>query len=108
MFSLSIFLSSASTRFAKWFFGLLLIINFDCPYDAADYVHRVGRTARAETKGEAITLINPKDMKRFDRIEKLIETVIDKKNVPEKLGNSPEWKIIPFKKRYNANSKHKK
>ncbi|MBL4578114.1 MAG: DEAD/DEAH box helicase, partial [Flavobacteriales bacterium] len=49
-----------------------LIINFDAPNDAEDYVHRIGRTARADTTGVAITLINPDDMYKFKRIEDLI------------------------------------
>ena len=49
-----------------------LVINFDAPSDAEDYVHRVGRTARAETTGVAITLINRADIIIMHRIEKLI------------------------------------
>jgi ATP-dependent RNA helicase RhlE len=51
-----------------------LIINYDVPGDAEDYVHRVGRTARAESEGVALTLINENDMFRFKKIEDLIET----------------------------------
>jgi superfamily II DNA/RNA helicase len=68
-----------------------LIINYDVPGDAEDYVHRVGRTARAEATGVAITLINEDDMIRFKKIEKLIETEIIKLPVPAELGRSPEW-----------------
>ncbi len=68
-----------------------LVINFDVPQDAEDYVHRVGRTARAETTGVAITLINPADMYKFSRIEKLIERDLPKLPVPAELGDSPEW-----------------
>ena len=49
-----------------------LVINFDVPGDAEDYVHRVGRTARAESNGVALTLINPGDQQKFKRIEDLI------------------------------------
>jgi superfamily II DNA/RNA helicase len=70
-----------------------LVINYDVPHDAEDYVHRIGRTARANTKGEAITLVNPKDMQRMDRIEKLIERVFDKENCPEELGESPKFEV---------------
>ncbi|MFP4017861.1 MAG: DEAD/DEAH box helicase [Bacteroidales bacterium] len=72
-----------------------LIINYDVPRDAEDYVHRVGRTARAKTTGVALTLINEDDMLRFKRIEKLIETEIIKLPVPSEIGQSPEWKIQP-------------
>ena len=68
-----------------------LVINYDVPQDAEDYVHRVGRTARASTTGVAITLITPDDMGRFHRIEKLIEREIPKQPVPEDLGPTPQW-----------------
>ncbi|MEX1003407.1 MAG: DEAD/DEAH box helicase [Crocinitomicaceae bacterium] len=68
-----------------------MVINFDVPSDAEDYVHRVGRTARANTKGEAFTLINPKDMSKFSRIEQLIETEIPKLNPPKEVGEGPVW-----------------
>lgn len=69
-----------------------MVINYDVPHDAEDYVHRVGRTARANTKGEAVTLVNPKDMHKFARIERLIESSIHKLSPPESLGAGPEWK----------------
>ena len=69
-----------------------LVINYDVPADAEDYVHRVGRTARAETTGEAITFINDKDQYRFSQIEKLIEKEVIKIPLPAGMGNSPEWK----------------
>ncbi len=69
-----------------------MVINFDVPKDAEDYVHRVGRTARIDAKGEAITLVNPKDMFRFKKIEKLIETSVTKLSPPEEIGKGPEWK----------------
>jgi len=67
------------------------VLNFDVPHDAEDYVHRVGRTARANTTGEAITFINPKDQFKFSRIEELIETEVPKPGVPEELGETPEY-----------------
>lgn len=69
-----------------------LIINYDVPNDAEDYVHRVGRTARAETTGEAITLISDTDMYKFVRIERLIGKSIEKQTLPEGMGEGPEWK----------------
>ncbi len=68
-----------------------MVINYDCPTDAEDYVHRVGRTARANTKGEAITLVNPKDMPRLDKIQRLIESKIPQNTMPEELGEAPKW-----------------
>ena len=61
--------------------GIDLVINFDVPGDAEDYVHRIGRTARAEAMGEAITFINRKDRGRFARIEKLIGRSIEKERI---------------------------
>jgi superfamily II DNA/RNA helicase len=69
-----------------------LVINYDAPRDAEDYVHRIGRTARANTKGEAYTLINQKDMPKLSRIERLIEMEIPRVPIPEELGATPEWK----------------
>lgn len=69
-----------------------LVINFDVPRDAEDYVHRVGRTARAETEGVALTFITPKDQNDFKKIEDLIESSVFKIPVPEELGEAPEYK----------------
>lgn len=66
-----------------------LVINYDVPGDAADYVHRVGRTARASTTGVALTLVTPDDMYKFGRIEKLIESEVPKLALPDGLGKAP-------------------
>ena len=63
------------------------------PNDAEDYVHRIGRTARADRTGEAITFINSEQFHKFDEIEKLIEKEIIKIPVPKKLGPSPVYKL---------------
>ena len=68
-----------------------MVINYDVPADAEDYVHRVGRTARAESTGEAITFVNDKDQNRFSQIEKLIEKEVMKIPLPAGMGNSPAW-----------------
>lgn len=68
-----------------------MVVNFDVPHDAEDYVHRVGRTARANTKGEAFTLISEKDMHKIRKIERLIETKFEKLAPPEALGPGPVW-----------------
>jgi superfamily II DNA/RNA helicase len=68
-----------------------LVINYDVPGDAEDYVHRVGRTARAETTGVALTLINEDDMAKFAKIEKLIDRVIMKIPLPPGFGPAPVW-----------------
>ncbi len=74
-----------------------LVINYDVPRDAEDYVHRIGRTARAEAEGVGITLINEDDMRSFANIEKLIEKEIMKMKTPAEIGASPTWN--PTKRR---------
>jgi superfamily II DNA/RNA helicase len=83
-----------------------LIINFDVPHDAEDYVHRVGRTARADATGVAITLISDRDMGKFYQIEKLIEREVIKLPLPSELGEGPEWKPVRAM-RHSARSKFK-
>lgn len=68
-----------------------MVINYDAPRDAEDYVHRIGRTARANTKGEAVTLINPKDMPKLAKIQRLIEMEVPRYDMPKELGDAPEW-----------------
>jgi superfamily II DNA/RNA helicase len=68
-----------------------LVINYDVPRDAEDYVHRIGRTARAEADGMAFTLVSQTEQNRFAVIEKLIEKLVDKAPVPEELGKTPEY-----------------
>ncbi len=69
-----------------------LVINYDVPNDAEDYVHRIGRTARAETKGEAITLVNKDDEYKMIRIERLIERKVDKNPLDKEFGDAPNFK----------------
>ncbi len=70
--------------------GISLVINFDVPHDPEDYIHRIGRTARAATTGTAITLVNDKDKRKFANIEKLIDKKIDRMPLPEHLGEAPD------------------
>ncbi len=69
-----------------------LVINYDVPRDAEDYVHRIGRTARAANSGEAITLVGQKDQVFFYRIEAFLEKEIEKLPMPAHLGEAPEYK----------------
>lgn len=69
-----------------------LVINYDVPRDAEDYVHRVGRTARAKNTGVALTFINPEDISKFMKIEELIKLEIHKLKLPAFLGEAPEYK----------------
>lgn len=66
-----------------------LVINFNVPSDAEDYVHRVGRTARAEKSGLAITFINEHEAGKFKRIESLIESTVIKLRLPDGIGEGP-------------------
>lgn len=84
-----------------------LVINYDVPGDPEDYVHRVGRTARAKTTGMAVTFVSPEEMYKFDRIEKLIEAKIERGNLPEEIGEQPEWKVKNNNKSRNFKSPYK-
>ena len=68
-----------------------IVVNYDVPPNEEDYVHRIGRTARASKEGEAFTLIVPDDMQRFGRIEKLIEKTVEKNNLPDSVGEGPRY-----------------
>ncbi|RIJ34102.1 DEAD/DEAH box helicase [Pontibacter oryzae] len=67
------------------------VVNFDMPQDAEDYVHRVGRTARAASTGMAITFVNEKDMYRVQKVERLIERELPKLPLPEDFGPGPAY-----------------
>ena len=70
---------------------ITLVINYDVPHDTEDYVHRIGRTARADRDGRAITLVNELDMYWFQQIEKFLEKVVEKMPLPEDCGEGPEY-----------------
>ena len=69
-----------------------MVINYDVPHNAEDYVHRIGRTARADRDGVAITLVNPDDIRSFQQIEHFLEKEVIKTPLPEGLGDAPEYK----------------
>ncbi|WP_205529363.1 DEAD/DEAH box helicase [Taibaiella koreensis] len=71
--------------------GIDLVVNYDVPPDPEDYVHRIGRTARAASTGTAITFVNEKDLRRFHSIEKLIGREIEQVPLPESLGKGPAY-----------------
>jgi superfamily II DNA/RNA helicase len=68
-----------------------MVINYDVPHDAEDYVHRIGRTARVNAKGEAITLVTPKEILKLRKIERLIESNIPKPQLSFDIGSVPRW-----------------
>jgi hypothetical protein len=69
-----------------------LVINYDVPHDSEDYVHRIGRTARTNNDGVALTFVNEKEQTNFKGIENFLEKEIYKIPVPEELGEAPEYK----------------
>ena len=70
-----------------------LVINYDVPHDAEDYVHRIGRTARAANKGEAITLVSPDDKRFMNKIERFLKKTIDRVALPDDLGPAPDSSV---------------
>lgn len=68
-----------------------LVINYDVPHDGEDYVHRIGRTARAETDGTAYTFVTEKEQNKMAQIEKLIGREVPKSKVPDELGPVPSY-----------------
>ena len=67
-----------------------LVVNYDVPHDGEDYVHRIGRTARASTTGTAFTFVTGKEYHKFQRIEKLLEKTIHRHELPAELGPAPQ------------------
>lgn len=78
-----------------------MVINYDVPHDAEDYVHRIGRTARADRDGAAVTFVCERDMQRFRQIEQFLEKEITKNPLPDGLGDAPEYKTTAKKKSYH-------
>lgn len=93
--------------------GIGLVINYDVPPDPEDYIHRIGRTARAETTGTAITFITDADQRKFYSIESLIGKEIEKLKLPESLGDGPAYqpeikKPKSFKKHFKNRNQRKR
>ena len=76
-----------------------LVINYDVPRDPEDYIHRIGRTARANADGRAMTFIAEDDQVRFQRIERFLGYEVHKESMPDELGDTPEYKPAPPKGR---------
>ena len=75
--------------------GIDLVINYDVPGDPEDYIHRIGRTARAERTGTAISLVNMSDKRRFKQIEDLMEREVESKELPADIAEIPAPKVQP-------------
>jgi superfamily II DNA/RNA helicase len=89
--------------------GVDVVINFDVPADAEDYIHRIGRTGRAEAEGEAVTFIVPEDQYKFKKIETLIQNTVTKLPIDPKFGALPEYNPkVQVKKKKSFQSFKKK
>lgn len=69
---------------------ILMVVNYDVPHDAEDYIHRIGRTARAGAEGAAITFVAGKDLQKFAKIEKFLGSHVPRNEMPPELGNPPK------------------
>ena len=89
---------------------IAMVINYDVPHDAEDYVHRIGRTARADRDGAAITLVSKDDIYYFQQIEKFLEKEVEKVELPEELGEAPAYAADgkPQRRRSSAKSVRRK
>ena len=83
-----------------------LVINYDVPADGEDYVHRIGRTARAEADGVAFTLVGEKEQNKFASIERLIDKTVEKGEIPVSLGPVPEY--LPRQKSNNGRKPYRR
>jgi ATP-dependent RNA helicase RhlE len=78
-----------------------LVLNYDVPHDGEDYIHRIGRTARAESEGMAITFISEKDQRKFADIEDMLGSPVYKAKLPEELGDGPVYSTQKRKREYS-------
>jgi len=85
--------------------GIDLVVNFDAPHDPEDYIHRIGRTARAATTGTAVTFINDKDQRKLGAIERLIGKELPKVALPAELGEGPVYKPASPNKKPKSNKR---
>ena len=86
---------------------ITMVINYDVPHDAEDYDHRIGRTARADRDGVAITFVNEDDMYAFHQIEKFLEREITRNPLPEGCGEGPEYTTTKRPGKTNARNRRR-
>ena len=84
---------------------IAMVINFDVPHDPEDYVHRIGRTARAQRDGIAITFVAEDEIYNFKQIEKFLGREVEKAAIPEELGETPDYNAATGKSRNNRNQR---
>ena len=82
------------------------VINYDVPHDSEDYVHRIGRTARAQRDGRAITLVRGREIGDFMQIEKFLGYAVDKLPLPDGLGEAPEYKPMNVGRGHRSRNDH--
>lgn len=70
---------------------IAMVVNYDVPHEAEDYVHRIGRTARADADGKAVTFVSERDQPRWAQIENFLEMKIRRENIPDEFGEGPEF-----------------
>ena len=87
---------------------IAMVINYDVPHDAEDYVHRIGRTARADRDGKAITFVNEDDIYFFQQIETFLEKDVEKAQLPEELGEGPVYQSNGKPKKAGNNAKNRR
>jgi superfamily II DNA/RNA helicase len=87
--------------------GIGMVLNFDVPPDPEDYIHRIGRTARADETGLAVTFVNHRDLPRFRRIEQLIGHPLDVSPIPAHLGAAPDFSAETVREK-RSGSKNKR
>ena len=85
-----------------------MVINFDVPHDSEDYVHRIGRTARADRDGEAITFVSDIDFRFFKPIEHFLQKEIEKLPLPEGLGEGPDYQAMKEVRKGGRGRGHRK
>lgn len=74
---------------------IAMVVNYDVPHEAEDYVHRIGRTARADADGKAVTFVSEKDRRGFDQIEKFLDIKVRREAIPAEFGEGPSEDQVP-------------
>lgn len=82
------------------------VVNYDVPHDPEDYIHRIGRTARASATGRALTFVNEKEQGKFHRIELFMERAVEKLPLPAQLGEGPAYNPDTEKRRNNRGGRN--
>lgn len=83
-----------------------MVVNYDVPREAEDYVHRIGRTARANRDGRAVTFVSPEEIGKLKRIERLLEKEVPKEKVPTEFGEAPKISSSAVRKRSGKSNAH--